>query len=483
MTILYKIRIILWTALLFIIACLLYLAIMPGGEKTYSYDFINKSFFISKLSPNERLASSGDKILNNILANPVYFNLKTPRKYDQAEITLKYKNIANTPNIEAGVLADKKIWRYDLKPIENTLLNKLALVWNIKQEGDLILFSNPNNNTSSSTQFSSIQEFLNASIPLNQIAEYNYDLKNNFIIADYKPNGKNIIDIPEIVGDYQFYVYIKNEDLDFNFEFLDLNKNKDTDDVDIFLYLNNELIDSKHLVDDRIDTDKQGDKNINLKFVVKDLPEAVYKIEVKVNNDIVTKKISTKQNKISFLNKIELYKTENTNIDMFTDSHEIQITTVNPSSLQKAMINDNQLDINETYRQFKQNIISSSSLSKINLKHDGLIISGDGLFSFTEDAFFNPNIKKADKYLDVVSNETNYIIANYILPKNKDGWTYKTVKFDLNNAYRENGKYGFIISAPNLNLDINESGIILDEISIKLNGKSLWKKIKEMINR
>lgn len=481
MTNIYKIRIFLWTILLCAITFFSYQAIVPGGKITYDYDFENESFFISKLSPNERLASINSGINNKIIGNPVYFNLRTPRAFDRADLFVKYKNLTNAPLIEAGVLADKKIWRYDLKPLENRLLDRLSLVWGVKKDGELILLSNPAT-ANSDTQYKSVGEFIASTEHKGGVAEYNYELKNDFILPDYQPEDSiNKIVFPEILGSYQFYVYLKNEDLDFNFELADLNRNSDADDVQLYLYYNNQLIDSRHLDDDGIATDnKQESKIRNLEIKQANLPEGIYKIELKANNDILTKKITTKQTKIAFINKLELYTSEKKDREIFTDSREVQFTTVNPESLQTVLVGDTKLVINETYRQFKQVTVSSTTPALIKLAKDGIIVSGDGLFSFSKSAFFNPKIKKADMHLDVQKEGINYVIAKYDFPEEAGEWSTQTVSFDISRAYRENGKYGFIISVPGLD-DVASDGLVLDEIKISLNGKSLWEKLREII--
>jgi hypothetical protein len=119
------------------------------------------------------------------------------------------------------------------------------------------------------------------------------------------------------------------------------------------------------------------------------------------------------------------------------------------------------------------------------LEKDGVFLNGNGVFSFTADALINPDIKKIDNNIDVKGEGIEYVIADYKTPNIKDGWKEAEVVIDLRSAYRENNKYSFLISVPDLkNDDGVDDGIILDEMRVDLFGswlmtriKNVWKKL------
>src|SRR3989339_552219 len=119
-----KIRIILWSALAAAVFGLLYKGIVPGGRIVYSTDFKRPDYFMGKLTPAERWRhEAGDEGSQRplLVGDPVYFNLRAPRPFDEAILKIKYKRRGsgwdNWPVIEAGVLADKTAWRYSLEPV------------------------------------------------------------------------------------------------------------------------------------------------------------------------------------------------------------------------------------------------------------------------------------------------------------------------------------------------------------------------------
>ena len=475
-----KLRIFLGLVLAVVVAWLLYMVVVPGGKITYTYDFKEKNYrlsgankFIGKLMPEERVEpiSGGEQ---KIIGDPVYFSLRLPRKFNKAKLTLEYKNESERPLLEAGVLMDKIIWRYQLQPIENKIIDKLALVWSMIEEEEIMLLQREK-------KYEAIENFLANLPPAEEIAIYKYDLKRGYLIKDYEA-GKVRQEINySLCGPYQFYTYIKNEDLDFTFTLFDLNQNKDRDAIDINLYYDDKLIASRHLDDDGIKTDNgETGEARNLDFKEAGLPEGVYKIELRANDDIVTKKIITGQSKIAFLNKIWLADENDKDISLYTDSQIINAQTINPASLQTIKAGDKELEISSTYRQFSQ--LLENKGSEIKIARGDIILAGNGVFSFNPENLLDPNFKKVDESFSARAEGINYILASYRIPEEKDGWKVAQAEFDLNNAYREWNKNSFIISIPGLKADdeINDN-IQIRGIKIELEGKTLLEKLKEKL--
>lgn len=470
------IRTILWLALLVVVLFLIWEGLAPDGKKTYIYDFSSSNYFIGKLTPGERV----NPIVNNeqvIIGDPVYFNLRTLRNFDQAKLTLKFKyqnnngeKINQPPIIEAGPLVDKTIWRYDLKPINNEYLNNLSGQWAMVQNNNLMLLQREK-------KYSTVDNFLNNLPDFKTIALYSYNLKNKYILSDYEPSNSIYTLDHALRGDYQFYTYIKNEDLDFKFSFSDINKNKDADPITLNLYHNDRLIDSRSLEDDGNRTDNgQTSAPRELAFKLPHPEEGVYKIELRANDDIITNSIITKQIKLAFINKIRLANSDDQSITFYTNSHELSALTTNPGKLQTIKVGGAQLTIDETYKQYT--IASEDELTKIVLNKDDIVLSGNGVFGFSKEAIIEPELKKVWLNFNPDENNINYTLADYRVPTKTDGWNIANAQFDISSAYRENGKYSFLISLPGLKAEENKNQVILKEIRFDLQGKTLWDKIR-----
>jgi len=110
--------------------------IVPGGEITYIKKPGERNDFIGELLPQERIKEKNNNW--EVAGEPIYFNLRPPRSFQEAEVFLDYENPDNLSMIELGVLADGKLWRYKTKPVENRQLDLLAKDWELMQGKDLI---------------------------------------------------------------------------------------------------------------------------------------------------------------------------------------------------------------------------------------------------------------------------------------------------------------------------------------------------------
>lgn len=474
-----KLRIILWHFLAVVVVFFIYMAIVPSGHIAYTYDFEKDNFFISKLGPNDRLGELNSGF-QKVIGDPVYFSLFTPRVFNEAKLSIKYKN--NNPElnsiIEAGILVDNTIWRHKLYPIENSIIDTFSENWHLIEDDEVSLFIDTSRASSS---YSSVSDFLINPPALEEIATYNYDLNIDYSMKEYASSTVGYSIDTKLRGPYQFFTYIDNEDLFFEFTFSDLNKNKDSDEIYLHLYYQDQLIDSRFLEDDGIkDDNAEILDSRSLSFELLNMPSGVYKIELRATDDIISEKIETKQNKISFLNKIWISDFGENDLSVFTDSSMVHFQTINPASLQNILFATSSLALNETYRQFSQELEGSST--EIIFEKDDIILAGNGVFSFDGNSLFNPRVKKIDSNFKLDQSGVKYILANYRKPEKDDEYFRKELNFDLRGAYRENSKYNFLISIPGLKADddINDT-IEISEIKIDLYGVDLITKLKSLL--
>lgn len=464
-------RIILWLISAIFVFWLLWQAVVPSGQISYTYDFKQANYFIKPLTPKERVREplAGEQ---KITGNPVYFALRTPRTFDRAKVTVSFKNPDNLPLLELGVLADNKVWRYQMAPLENLALDRLMEKWTTIRDSETILLQR-------NKKFSSIDDFLSHQPPAGEIALYNYQLPLEFRLDVYRPGEVTTTIAVPIRGAYQFYTYLDNEALDYTFTVVDLNQNETADPVTLKLYRDQVELAKSDLPDDGL----AGDVGVSsaarsLTLMVPDLAAGVYKIELTANDDIITRRIETKQKKLSFINRLWLADGAKTPLSLYTDSLKIIGQTINPGSLQKIQVGRDDLSLTETYRQFA--IDNQAGLTEVGIKKSDLIISGDGLFSFSKNQFFNPDRQKFSNRLDLDKRKVNYVLVKYQPPSNAGGWQVASAEFDLKNAYREFYKYNFIISIPDLSAeDQMMDSLVIKEIRVDLTGTSLWQKLKK----
>lgn len=463
-----KIRLFFWFLLVFAVILLLYSAVAPGGKISYSSIPGERNYFIGKLSPAERMDQG------RIIGDPVYFSLRTPRKFDHVRITLEYEKSGdfNLPIIETGLLADNR-GHYSLKPVENKILDDLA--WDKIAENNLVLYQR-------NKKFSSIGGFLDDLPVQDGIALYNHNLDKEYLIDSYEPSQKKSMLGYPLRGEYQFFTYIKNEDLDFKFTVSDLNRNKVSDEIDLNVYYENKPIYSRRLEDDGIADDsgrvkEDRDVGINLS----NLPEGVYKVEFKAGDDMITRRIETANSRISFINKIWLADNGKNDLNLYTDSKSITAQTTNPGRLQKIKIGDQEIRLKNTFEQV--GVMTDYSLKDIRLEKDDIILSGDGVFAFAKGHFVNPSFRKINSNTEMYKDGIDYVLAEYKTPEAGKKSNIATLDFDLKGAYRENGKYGFLISVPGLRVeDGPDDGLIIKKIEVDLEGKDIFEFLKKKLN-
>ncbi|MFA5754545.1 MAG: hypothetical protein WC905_04320 [Patescibacteria group bacterium] len=485
-----KIRIFWLVFLAFLVLVFLFFKVVPTGRITYRYTWPrvlhSGKGFISDFKPGERLDVANKKSLK-IVADPVYFSLFTPRRFDRATVTVKYRHSlsSTTPIIELGVLQDKFSGRYELRPLENRLLDDWRFNWNrlLEADGQLVLQAEPIY-TDSAEFFRDLDSgrLKNCSGAVsNCLAVYNYDLSPKFSLPNYRMSLPVTISQP-LRGAHQFYVYFTGGKWRLSFDFVDLNQDKEADPIKVFLLSGSDVIDQDFISDENPDPTGGREENRSLILQGESLPAGVYKAEIKVSDDIVIRSIQSSSEKLVFINRIWPVSSPNLPLKILTDGTYLQAQTLNPASLGDIAFGQQTVPLTAAYRPFSSAIASDYARREIKLDRDDIILDNNGIFAFSADSFFNPGLKKIDRYFRP-GDQIKYIVADYSAPRGDHNLRTATAQLDLRGASREKGKYTFLFSVPGLMLSDGETPsaatdyLEIKEIKIKLQGKTLWQKI------
>lgn len=479
-----KIRILAWLAVLALLSFFVYLKLAPSGQAVFSRDFSRAPMllggrgFIGRLSPAERLATTtvGTKVYPEAIGDPIYFSWRAPRGFDKLKVSVEYENSSPKPlSLSLGLLMDKLIWRYQLQPLAQPVIDRLSSSWTVIREGEVLLLQRQKN-------YDSIGQFLKKLPPPDEVALYNYNLDYDWHPAAAAP--KTVFSAPyRLRGSYQFYSYIDGG-LDLRLQLSDLNLNRDPDPISLTVYdRSGQGLASASLADDGVLGDT-GERRVSrpLRLSVPSLKAGVYKIELRANDDIMTDKLAGLPFYTAFINKIwaaadpEKPK-ELSPVSFFTDSQQLRLKTSNPAALQDLSFAGRQWKLGEAYSQL-QISASSTGWKPINLKKDDVLLEGDGLFSFTKESAFDPDFRRLAAYSDV--SNLDYILARYQAPDCSGQDCLATAELDLSGAYRENGAYSLMLSLPELGAS-STKGLIIKSLRLEATGKSLWQKIKERL--
>lgn len=487
-----RFRVFLFALLLIFLLFLAVARVVPGGYIIYQRDFSRPAYllggrgFIGAFSPAERVDLKSTDF-PRLIADPLYFSLFTPRAFDRARLTIKYRDnlTDSTPIIEAGVLMDRLVWQYQMQPVENKILDSLN--WPVLRDGDISLYQRFD-------EYNNLSDFLSEAGSHDDLALYNYNLKPVLKIDNYQVSDKITSIVPALRGAYQFYVYLGDEDLNFTFFFKDINQNYDLrgDSIKIIITdTDGQEIMSKDIADDGVIIDSGQETILEpASLIVKDLPAGMYKVELRTNDDIISDKIISPQTEIFFINKLWLADDSIESLDLYTNANNLRATAFGALGQQKIYFASQYLDVSAPFEQFyaKASANVSQNYYQIKVSPNNIILENNGLFSFSDRSFLNPDFPKIDgDWRD--NGQINFILSNYQAPQEEGGLKTAVLEFNLKDAYREDKKYNFILSVPSLYaVNKNKAGLNEDlayleiqDISIELFGKSLLAKLKEVL--
>ena len=491
---LFFIRIIIYCIPALLFAFLVYKNLAVNGNLEAVYDFKEKSPFISVLRPQGRLGDIKEDFRGahsqEIKDEPVYFDIRLSRPFQRVEIGLEYKNF-NQPIFELGAMTDKDRWQFDLKPVENKVINFLLqdkFHWNYTEEDGIFFFQK-------NKKYKTLQDFLSHPPIVDSIATYNYTYDKAFAIAGYKAKDGGVQIHKTLRGSHRMYTYIKDEDLNFTFWFQDLNRHAGDDYVSLDIYR-----DSNSVYRDffKIDEDAKDSRKISQvrekNIILKDMEEGVYRIDVTTpSDDIFIRKASTTQDYLVFINNIylgdnsgysdELDDERSAPTKIYSNGSYMAAQTTHIEGLQTILVEKKLLNINETHKKFYTE--ANNGLNEIFISRNDVSIETKGLISFSRDSFFNPETTSLSDGRDFDQQRIEYVVANYSKSKSlEDGWLENAVSFDVQNYYTQDDEVHFVLSLPYIKK--NEPAIELRKIKVKYFGEpihfsTIIKKIQEYV--
>ncbi len=481
-----------WMAAVLILAgWFLYLKVVPGGQieyrRTWPRGWASGQGFIYDFKPGERLAASDRQSLQ-IIGDPVYFSLFAPRSFSKAEVTVRYRAALSekTPLIEVGVLKNKLTGAYDLQPLENRRLAELTAGWHKVERREpsgqhLVLYQADENYQTVEEFVADLEKGRLRACPANTVrclATYNYPWTAPFKLADKVQISPLMIDQAFRCA-HQVYVYLPAGAWELSFDFQDLNLDAAPDPITITV-LDERGRPTNHEVADDYQQPPSGQSQARrLDISGQSENGGLYKVQIKVSDDIVVTQLEGSSNYLSFINKFWPVSSSGP-IKLYTDSSHLQVKTFNPASLGPVAFGGETSLIDETYRQF--DLRRSGFSRQISLEKSDLILENNGVFSFDPDILVNPNPDRLDRFF-IARPEVIYFLARYQEPTEAEGVKEAKAILDLSGAPREQGRYGFLLSVPGLGADTPGSVLEIEELKIRLSGRSLWQKISTWISR
>ncbi len=500
-----KLRLVFGVFLLVILAFIFCLKVVPDGKASYKKTWTN-NFFSARgalldFRPGIRLDSKAKDYLK-IIAEPIYFNFYSPRSFSKAKITVKYfDNLSDeTPIIEMGLLKGGLNGNYELKPLQNKIIDDLKFSWaRIVDDGETLILQREkiyNNELEFIADFSEGDLENCVGGPLSCAVFYNYS--NDYKYQAPANNLTRSIKISQALrGEHRFFNYFNQGPWFLNFNFRDLNLNSEQEGVKVNIYLADRLIASQSLTgldlspsNEGFNNEKtQGETIGELRFFGLAEEGALYKVEIKASNDIIIESIESSSNQLVFINK--LWPIYSQDLKISTEAKFLSLKTFETESLGTLYLNEEKFELDKTYSSLLLEAKDEERyLNDLNLEKSGVLIELNGFISLEGTNFFKPLPQKMDRFFSA-NGAASYLLSNYKSPRKEKDYKVASLEFDLNEAYLANEYYSFVISVPGLELSqsFNDQGLLVEpkgylgikEIKIEVEGRSLLEKIKEVV--
>lgn len=484
--------------LLLAVGVFLYFKIVPTGKISYSRAWprglSSGQGFIYEFRPGERLDNTEPERLV-MIGDPLYFSLFTPRTFDRAELKITYRdNLSEaTPIVEIGVLKDKQTGSYELKPMDNKIINERLASWTAllgvdeerKTDDDNFLI------LQSEAQYDSRVSFLD-DLQRGGLRGCVGGLSSCLAFYHYVPpfdigviNHVSLqLGVEPLIGDmvlrgpHQFYVYFPAGDWNLNFEFAPLQESTIATLAKVRVWEQGRVVAEGQTMENNQEISLSG--NIT--------ESGLFKVDINIDEQSLITTWRSSSDRLVFINRLWAVSGA-ANRPLFTDAAYLQLKAYETESLGGLMFAGQEFLVDESYRQFNflasQDEIEADLVNReIILSKDNLVLESRGVFALSDSSLFNPDFKAVDRF-SATDKNIKYIIAKYRAPLSvSDSFSDLKItqtEFNLQNAWRDQGRYNFLISVPGLGADTPGSSLEIVEIQVDLFGRTLADKLKELV--
>jgi len=457
----------LWSVLFLGWLVLLYLTIRPLGTAVYSAADLSGNYFIHKLAPAERWATSSDGLM--MIGQPSYFFLRPTRPFRQAEITVTWQPRSADTYLEAGILMDKANWQYQAKPLNQPGLNNLT--WPSIASGSYHLWQKQ-------PVYSTWQQFIANPPTSSQLAVYNWSPSSSSPVklAGYQPSSI-WQDIPgQWRGVQQIITYLAEDEpvawrLAITSDaFKTLTSAERQVEVNITNNSNQRLWSGQQqLENDRLDWE----------ITAGPWPAGAYRLEIKASPQLLTS-LASKQTVFGWQGQAWPVAQAGFKWQLWTDARRLIAQTIQPASRQVIQVGPQALDIAKTYQQYQLDLNSTSTA--ISLSGGDIQLAGNGIFSLTPN-IFNPQQHRVDQLSSQQLAGFDFIAADYQPPVCTQQTCQATAKLSLIGAdWQPGAGYKIMLAADNSQLS-STSPLIIQNIQVKLSGQTLGQFISSLPGR
>lgn len=462
-----KLRLAIWLFLLLGWLSLLWLAIRPFGVATYSLEQRQGNYFIHKVAPSERWATSSKALV--MIGQPGYFFLRPTRPFRQAEVTVTWQPRATDTYLSAGLLMDRRNWQYQTKPLNNPALNQLT--WPSITSGSQRLWQKQ-------PSYDSWDDFLAQPPAVNRLAVDNWSPSSS--TSQPPVNYQLGTDWQKIPGQWrglqQLIMYLApNELLAWRLAISsDSLKTLTPSEQQIEVNITNSS--NKRVWSGRRQLDGS---RLDWELLVGPWPAGAYRLEIKASPQLLIK-LSTKQTVFGWQGQIWPVASTSEHWQFWTDVPQVTVQTIQPLSRQVVKIGQQAIDVAKTYQQYQ--LATNQAVTKIEFKGGDLQLAGNGIFSLST-AVFNPQPRRVDRFLVDRLDSLDFIVADYQEPSCDQKLCRATAVLSLIGADWQAGDgYKIMLAANDSQLSIDDP-LVIKRIDVRLTGLTLGQFVRSLPQR
>lgn len=417
----------------------------PSGTRTFRALAGEGSAAIRPLVPQNRVEVGPDGTAT-VKAEPVYLDVRVPSHYDTLTLSLEIDNRDETL-LEAGLaMGGAGEWQYYLQPLQHRQLDQLA--WPKVTDGELTLWQKYG-------RYKSVADFLADSQQGSRVATFNYSLDRPFSIPGYADPPQPLALDATLRGPVEMAVYLAaTGTLQMSFDLQDNNRTPGPDPVAFVVRsAAGRVVHTDLLPDDGRTGDRVGaSPRRTVDLAVPNLAQGVYFVELRMNQDLFLRKITSRHHKLAFRERLYLadsaeYADGFTDLlpappTVFSNGRRFLFRTAHPAGYQTVSVNGvGAAQLAARHREYYAS--SSTPVSTIRSPRGDLQIETDGWLAFGSSQLFNPTAYTVRSVAQLTSFD--YLLARYT-PISGSGWRTATATFNLAAAARTDGRVRLLIS-------------------------------------
>ncbi|HLD18064.1 MAG TPA: hypothetical protein VJB99_03245 [Patescibacteria group bacterium] len=430
---------------------LLWQELVPSGTFVVTKTPGISSPFVDRVLPDARVRSpehlSSYEWVQPIIGDPAFFFVHPHRSFKTVEAEVRFRNDENVPIVEFGARANAPGETYDLRPLQNLLIDHSS--WDRLEKDGMVLLQRKH-------IYDSLEDFLSDPPARATIATYHFTLEKLFRLVDVQPSPqRQILDV-SLRGPHEFFTYIKDETLRFDFGFMDMNRKEGGDSVRIVLVNEKGVpLADRNLGDDgNVSEDREPSGMRTLRLEVPNLPEGVYKVQLQAESDIFFRRIATRQRYVTFLNHLTLgdeagYREPSASVQFWTDASVLRFSTQHADAVQDVSVGSDSVSIPMPFQEVRHRV-TQTGLVSVNVPEGDVIVNSDGLFAFSQDQYFDPDPTRLTSDTDLDRLGVNYIVAKYVPPRQEGDWLVANVSFDPSVLSFDKETWKFVVSLPGI---------------------------------